>query len=85
MTQQKLNLPQLTASRMAEPRERSPEDWTQRSGDLGRSVSRLRCYRVMRSRLEPVKKVARMLRANKPLLLNSFQANGEIAAEVVEG
>jgi transposase len=31
------------------------------------------CYRVMRSRLEAVKKVARMLRAHKPLLLNSFQ------------
>jgi transposase len=43
------------------------------------------CYRMMRSRLEPVKKVARMLCAHKLLLLNSFQANGEISAEVVEG
>lgn len=43
------------------------------------------CYRAMRSRLEPMKKVARMLRAHEPLLLNWFQAKGEISSGAVEG
>ena len=43
------------------------------------------CYRAMRSRLEPLKKVARMLRAHEPLLLNWFRAKGEISSGPVEG
>jgi transposase len=43
------------------------------------------CAWVMRSRLEPMKKVARMLRAHRPLLLNWFRARGEISAAIVEG
>src|SRR5664279_651902 len=43
------------------------------------------CYRAMRSRLEPMKKVARMLRAHEDLLLNWFRAKGEISNGVVEG
>jgi transposase len=39
----------------------------------------------MRSRLEPLKKVARSLRRHRPLLLNWFRAKGEISAGVVEG
>ena len=39
----------------------------------------------MRSRLEPMKKVARMLRRHRPLLLNWFRARGEISAAIVEG
>jgi transposase len=39
----------------------------------------------MRSRLEPMKKVARMLRAHKPLILNWFRAKGEISNGAVEG
>ena len=39
----------------------------------------------MRSRIEPMKKVARMLRRHRPLLLNWFRARGEISAAVVEG
>jgi hypothetical protein len=35
------------------------------------------CFRALRSRLEPMKKVARMLRAHEPLLLNWFRAKGE--------
>lgn len=42
-------------------------------------------YRAMRSRLEPMKKVARMLRAHEELLLNWFRAKGEISNGVVEG
>jgi len=43
------------------------------------------CYRAMRSRLEPMKKVARMLRTHEELLLNWFRAKGEICSGAVEG
>jgi transposase len=39
----------------------------------------------MRSRLEPIKKVARMLRAHEDLLMNWFRAKGEISSGPVEG
>lgn len=41
--------------------------------------------RVMRSRLEPLKKVARSLRKHRSLLLNWFRAKGTISSGVVEG
>jgi transposase len=43
------------------------------------------CERAMRSRLEPMKKVARMLRAHEKLLLNWFRPKGEISTGAVEG
>jgi hypothetical protein len=43
------------------------------------------CARVMRSRLEPLKKVARSLRKHRSLLLNWFRAKGTISAGIVEG
>ena len=43
------------------------------------------CRRAMRSRLEPIKKVARMLRAHEDLLMNWFRAKGEISSGAVEG
>jgi len=43
------------------------------------------CGRVMRSRLEPLKKVARSLRTHRTLLLNWFRAKGTISAGIVEG
>jgi transposase len=43
------------------------------------------CTRALRSRLEPMKKVARMLRTHQELLLNWFRAKGEISAGAVEG
>jgi transposase len=43
------------------------------------------CKRTMRSRLEPMKKVARMLRAHRQLLLNWFRAKGQFSSGVVEG
>jgi hypothetical protein len=43
------------------------------------------CFRAMRSRLEPMKRVARMLRTHEPLLLNWFRAEGEISNGAVEG
>jgi transposase len=41
--------------------------------------------RALRTRLEPMKKVARMLRKHQPLLLNWFKARGEVASGAVEG
>ncbi len=41
--------------------------------------------RAMRSRLEPMKKVARMLRAHEHLLWNWFKARGELSSGAVEG
>jgi transposase len=41
--------------------------------------------RALRSRLEPMKKVARMLRSHEKLLMNWFKAKGEISSGAVEG
>lgn len=43
------------------------------------------CTRALRSRLEPMRRVARMLRTHEELLLNWFRAKGEISTGVVEG
>jgi transposase len=43
------------------------------------------CKRVMRSRIEPMKKVARMLRSHRELLLNWFRARKTISSGVMEG
>lgn len=43
------------------------------------------CTRVMRSKIEPMKKVARTLRTHQQLILNWFKAKGAISAAVVEG
>jgi transposase len=43
------------------------------------------CTRVLRSRLEAMKKVARMLRTHRELILNWFRARGQLSAGAVEG
>jgi len=43
------------------------------------------CKRTMRSRIEPMKKVARMLRSHRGLLLNWFRAKKTISSGVMEG
>ncbi len=43
------------------------------------------CSRAMRSRIEPMKKVALMLRRHKELILNWFRARKEFSSGVVEG
>jgi transposase len=43
------------------------------------------CVRAMRSKIEPMKKVAKMLRRHRVLLLNWFRAGGIISAGIVEG
>jgi transposase len=41
--------------------------------------------RTLRSRIEPMKKIARMLRNHRELLLNWFRAKGQISSGTVEG
>ncbi len=43
------------------------------------------CTRAMRSKIEPMKKVARALRDKRELILNWFRAEGKISAGIVEG
>jgi transposase len=43
------------------------------------------CTRAMRSKLEPMKRVARMLRSHRELILNWFRAKGAISSGAVEG
>lgn len=43
------------------------------------------CIRVMRTRLEPMKKVVRTLRTHRELILNWFNADGKLSAGTVEG
>lgn len=43
------------------------------------------CTRVMRSKLEPMKKVAKTIRAHKPLILNWFKAKKKFSSGIVEG
>jgi transposase len=59
--------------------------WTYRSVHYAARFLDAWCQRTMRSRLEPMKKVARMLRRHQPLILNWFLAKGELSSGVVEG
>jgi transposase len=43
------------------------------------------CTRTMRSKIEPMKKVAKSLRAHRALILNWFRAKGTISSGTVEG
>ena len=43
------------------------------------------CTRAMRSRIEPVKKFARTVRAHRELLLNYFRAKKQFSSGIIEG
>jgi len=43
------------------------------------------CTRTLRSRIEPMKKIARSLREHRDLILNWFRAHGTVSAGAVEG
>jgi len=43
------------------------------------------CTRTMRSKIEPMKGIAKMLRRHKPLIMNWFEMKGQISAGIVEG
>jgi len=59
--------------------------WRYRSLSWARAFLSVWTERALRSRLEPMKKVARMLRAHEELLMNWFRAKGEISSGAVEG
>jgi len=59
--------------------------WTYRSVHWAGGFLDYWCDRAMRSRLEPMKKIARMLRSHEKLLLNWFRARGEVSSGAVEG
>ncbi len=43
------------------------------------------CHQVMRSRIEPFKKIDRSLRQHRPLILNYFHAHKQFSSGIVEG
>jgi transposase len=66
-------------------REEFQRFWTYQSVAWARKFLREWCTRTMRSGLAPMKKVARSLRQHEELLMNWFQAHGEISTGAVEG
>lgn len=66
-------------------REEFQRFWEYRSATWAGRFLREWCAKVMRSRIEPLKKVARTLRAHEDLLLNWFEAQGMVSAGTVEG
>ena len=75
----------LKAVRSTLLREAFEPFWSYRSVDWAGAFLDEWCVQVMRSRIEPMKKVVRMLRRHRPLLMNWFKARGQISAGVVEG
>ena len=43
------------------------------------------CTRTMRSKIEPMKKMAKTLRNHRPLLMHWFKAKGQLSSGAVEG
>lgn len=43
------------------------------------------CTKTMRSKIEPLKRVAKMLRRHRPLMLNWFRARKQFSSGIVEG
>jgi len=75
----------LATARAWELKETFEHLWHYRSLLWARTFLDYWCERAMRSRSEPMEKVARMLRAHEELLLNWFRAKGEISSGAVEG
>jgi transposase len=59
--------------------------WTYKSVRCAGEFLQYWTWRALRSRMEPMRKVARTLRAHEDLLMNWFKAKGEISSAVVEG
>jgi len=72
-------------SRAWELKESFRRFWLYRSPTWAAAYLKAWTTRAMRSRLEPMKKVARMLRSHEELLLNYFRAKRQYNSGVVEG
>ena len=59
--------------------------WQSRSLAAAQEFLKRWCTRALRSRIEPVKKVARSIRRHQELLLNWFRARGTISSGPTEG
>ena len=59
--------------------------WSYRSVSWAATFLDVWCERALRSRIEPMRKIARMLRSHEELILNWFRAKGEISNGPVEG
>lgn len=75
----------LATGRAWELKETFSHFWTYKSVSWAQAFLDYWCFRALRSRLEPMQKVARMLRTHEELILNWFRAKGEISAGAVEG
>jgi transposase len=75
----------LDTARAWELKEAFLHFWTYKSPLWAAGFLDVWCDRALRSRLEPMQKVARMLRNHEELLMNWFRAKGEISSGAVEG
>jgi transposase len=66
-------------------REEFQRFWQYQSPSWAGRFLREWCTKALRSRIEPMQKVARMLRSHEELLLNWFRAKGQVSAGSVEG
>jgi len=78
----KLNLKAVRAYLLREDFQRF---WEYRSPHWAGRFLEQWCTRAMRSKIEPMKKVARSLRSHEGLILNWFRAKGTLSSGVVEG
>jgi transposase len=78
----KYNLPPVKAHLLREDFQRF---WTYKTKKWARRFLHEWCARVMKTALEPMKDVARMLLKHEELLLNWFEAKGELSSGSVEG
>jgi transposase len=59
--------------------------WEYKSSAWAKKFLRSWTTRAMRSKLDPMKRVARMIRSHEGLILNWFKASGKISNGIVEG
>ena len=59
--------------------------WTYQSATWAGKFLDAWCTTALRSRIEPMKKIARMCRRHRELILNWFKAKGAISNGIVEG
>jgi hypothetical protein len=89
-SQQKLRLPDLLRYNLRTVRadlrkEDFQQFWEYNSPTWAGMFLDFRCQQTMRSRSEPMKKIARTLRAHRALLLNYGKARKQFSSGVVEG